>query len=379
MNDSLAVSLLAKVTKWDDGRLSRELPKLSFMARTKYDAYSQFDPGFRFMSSFAQWMSQFDKEDVETIYSVLKDHLAFVSMEQIKYLVSLMYSSKIKPYIRGIAASKSGLKAYQLSKIENSHEYKIQQRLSLIVGLSDGSHVDILRRMANFSNEQVLPMYYPNQEKLRDVYDELKKDDLLKGASRNLFESLFLIDDFTASGTSFARKEGDKFKGKIIKVLKGLKQRGERSEGGVDDDAKDIELSDLFVRDEIKVNVLFCVATEEAIENIKREVRQYLAENALTDLIRFNVDCVQLIKSEETDGIKNYPFLKSVVEKEQYYDWQQILSSSYRKGKHDKPYWGFNECGLLLVLSHNTPNNTLPIIWEATKTFKGLFPRINRH
>ena len=376
MNDNLAVSLLAKVTKWDNGRLSKELPKLSFMARTKYDAYSQFDPGFRFMSSFAQWMAQFDKEDVETIYSALKDHLAFVSMEQIKYLMDLMYSSKIKPYIRAASAGKAGFETYQLKRIENSIEYRIQKRLLLVVGLSDGSHTDILRRTAGFSNEQVLPMYYPNQEKLQDVYDELQKDELLKGTDRKLFESLLLVDDFTASGISFARKEGHEFKGKIIKVLKGLKQRGVASEGGVDD-VKDIELSDLFVKDAIKVNVLFCVATENAIDNINREVRHYLNENGLASIIRFNVDCVQLIKSEGVETLKANSSLKNALKK--YYDGSQELSGSYKKGVHVEPYWGFNECGLLLVLSHNTPNNTLPLIWANTSKFKGLFPRINRH
>lgn len=377
MNDSLAVSLLAKVTKWDDKRLSKELPKLSFMARTKYDSYSQFDPGFRFMSSFAQWMSQFDKEDVETIYSAFNKHLTFISTEQIKYLVDLMYSSKIKPFIRDLSASRAELSRYQLNKIENSQEYKIQKRLSLVVGLSDGSHIDILRRTAGFSNEQVLPMYYPNQEKLQDMYDELHKDSLLKGTNRNLFESLFLVDDFTASGTSFARKEDEKFKGKIIKILKGLKPSDADSEGEADDESK--ELSDLFVKEKIKVNALFCVATEEAIENISREVGNFLSDNGMNDLIEFRVDCVQLIKSEEIDLIKNHPGLKSVLKKDKYYDWTEILTDSYRKGKHDEPYWGFNECGLLLVLSHNTPNNTMPVIWEDTSKFRGLFPRISRH
>lgn len=377
MNDSLAVSLLAKVTKWDDKRLSKELPKLSFMARTKYDSYSQFDPGFRFMSSFAQWMSQFDKEDVETIYSAFNKYLTFISPEQIKYLVDLMYSSKIKPFIRDLSAIKAGLSRYQLNKIESSQEYKIQKRLSLVVGLSDGSHIDILRRTAGFSNEQVLPMYYPNQVKLQDMFDELQKDDLLKGTNRNLFESLFLVDDFTASGTSFARKE-DKFKGKIIKVLKGLKSKETGSEGKMGEES-DIELSDLFVKDKINVNVLFCVATEEAIANINREVGQYINENNMTDLIQFNVDCVQLIKTEEINRVKNYPGLKNVLKKDKYYDWSAILTDSYRKGKHDEPYWGFNECGLLLVLSHNTPNNTMPVIWEDTSKFRGLFPRISRH
>ena len=378
MNDSLAVSLLAKVTKWDDKRLSKELPKLSFMARTKYDSYSQFDPGFRFMSSFAQWMSQFDKEAVETMYSAFNRYLTFISPEQIKYLVDLMYSSKIKPFIRDLAANKASLSRFQLNKIESSQEYKLQKRLSLVVGLSDGSHIDILRRTAGFSNEQVLPMYYPNQEKLQDMYDELHKDDLLKGTNRNLFESLFLVDDFTASGTSFARKEDNKFKGKIIKVLKGLKPR-ESNTDGVSGDESSILLSDLFIKDRIKVNALFCVATEEAIENIKREVGQFIKENKLTDLIQFNVDCVQLIKAEEIINVKNYPGLKNVLKKDKYYDWPAILTESYRKGKHDEPYWGFNECGLLLVLSHNTPNNTIPVIWEDTSKFRGLFPRISRH
>lgn len=377
MNDSLAVSLLAKVTKWDEKRLSKELPKLSFLARTKYDSYSQFDPGFRFMSSFAQWMSQFDKEDVEIIYSAFNKYLTFISSEQIKYLVDLMYSSKIKPFIRDLSAIKSGLSRYQLNKIESSQEYKIQKRLSLVVGLSDGSHIDILRRTAGFSNEQVLPMYYPNQEKLQDMFDELHEDNLLKGSNRNLFESLFLVDDFTASGTSFARKE-DKFKGKIIKVLKGLKPKEAGAEGNADDES-DIELSDLFVKDKINVNVLFCVATEEAIANINREVGQYINENNMTDLIDFNVDSVQLIKTEEINRVKNHPGLKNVLKKDKYYDWSAILTDSYRKGKHDEPYWGFNECGLLLVLSHNTPNNTMPVIWEDTSKFRGLFPRINRH
>jgi hypothetical protein len=377
MNDSLAVSLLAKVTKWDEKRLSKELPKLSFLARTKYDSYSQFDPGFRFMSSFAQWMSQFDKEDVEIIYSAFNKYLTFISSEQIKYLVDLMYSSKIKPFIRDLSAIKSGLSRYQLNKIESSQEYKIQKRLSLVVGLSDGSHIDILRRTAGFSNEQVLPMYYPNQEKLQDMFDELHKDSLLKGSNRNLFESLFLVDDFTASGTSFARKE-DKYKGKIIKVLKGLKPKEAGTEGNADDES-DIELSDLFVKDKINMNVLFCVATEDAISNINREVEKYINENNMTDLIHFNVDSVQLIKTEEINRVKNHPGLKNVLKKDKYYDWSAILTDSYRKGKHDEPYWGFNECGLLLVLSHNTPNNTMPVIWEDTSKFRGLFPRINRH
>ena len=62
-----------------------------------------------------------------------------------------------------------------------------------------------------------------------------------------------------------------------------------------------------------------------------------------------------------------------------YYD-PSIETPSYKKGKHDNPFLGFNECALLLVLYHNTPNNSVPILWfESTRKQRGLFPRINRH
>jgi hypothetical protein len=36
---------------------------------------------------------------------------------------------------------------------------------------------------------------------------------------------------------------------------------------------------------------------------------------------------------------------------------------------------GFGECGLLYVLSHKTPNNSIPILHSNHKSWKGLFPR----
>lgn len=36
---------------------------------------------------------------------------------------------------------------------------------------------------------------------------------------------------------------------------------------------------------------------------------------------------------------------------------------------------GYGDCGLLFVLSHKTPNNSLPILHKVNKEWKGLFPR----
>ena len=45
----------------------------------------------------------------------------------------------------------------------------------------------------------------------------------------------------------------------------------------------------------------------------------------------------------------------------------------------DVPY-GYKECGLPLVLHHNTPNNSLFLLWaEDSAKVRPLFPRISRH
>ena len=62
-----------------------------------------------------------------------------------------------------------------------------------------------------------------------------------------------------------------------------------------------------------------------------------------------------------------------------YFD-SDVVDEHYKKGKHDLPYLGFNECALPLVLNHNSPNNSVAILWlPADKKYKGLFPRISRH
>jgi hypothetical protein len=39
---------------------------------------------------------------------------------------------------------------------------------------------------------------------------------------------------------------------------------------------------------------------------------------------------------------------------------------------------GYGDCGLLFVLAHKTPNNSLPILHVSKKKWRGLFPRILR-
>lgn len=378
MNAELSNSLLQAVTHWDSERLAQEQPVMEFMGSMKYDSYDQFMPGNRFMASLVQWLSQFEDADKESMYDLIKNKLIFISSTQMSYLVGLLYYSKIKPVIIAQVAVRLGIEKYFVKKIEASEDFKCQKRLSLIVGLSDGAHTDILRRAAEFSNEQVLNIYYPNDEKIDDLLKELQKDKLLQSKGRSKFETLFLVDDFTASGTSFVRleeKDGKKeYKGKLVKVIDAIWGKGDDCS-----ENKDNSFCRLFnLEKRLEIRIFFCIATEYALEKIGQNIKDYLDEKNLNDKVIVLVDCVLKIEESLSESIRNDTRLKKVLEKSDYFDFKHVMTDSYKKGKTDKPYYGFNECALPLVLSHNTPNNSLPILWQDG-TFKGLFPRISRH
>ncbi len=55
---------------------------------------------------------------------------------------------------------------------------------------------------------------------------------------------------------------------------------------------------------------------------------------------------------------------------------EQLLEYGKRADRHAPK--GFGKCGLLLVLSHKTPNNSLPILHINEERWRGLFPRYLR-
>ena len=62
---------------------------------------------------------------------------------------------------------------------------------------------------------------------------------------------------------------------------------------------------------------------------------------------------------------------------EKYYD-KNIEDEHTGVGGADVKY-GFARCGLPLVLPHNTPNNSLALLWAETGKVRALFPRVQRH
>src|SRR5207253_1755424 len=122
--------------------------------------------------------------------------------------------------------------------------------------------------------------------------------------------------------------------------------------------------------------VVLYVCTSRAKAHLESAIKEWLDENKVR-----NCSCTIMVVQEIADQISvqpdsNDPIL-SLLEK--YFD-ASIVDKHFSIGRHNMAYLGFDECGLPLVLSHNTPNNSVPLLWyEDDKKYNGLFPRVSRH
>lgn len=357
MRDFLAERLLVKIMQWTPEEISKERPLLQALASFKYNDYQQFSTGIRFIESLVRWLNQFETiEEKKIAYNFMKDHLVFISNEQMAYLVSIAFNDKINPLIIEKTAAQLKYNQFHIQKILGSKEYNSNLRKCLFIGLSDGSRIDYLRRTSRINNEQVSTTHEISHDKVEDMIEELKKSE----GEGCKFNTVFLVDDFTASGKSYFRPEEQK--GKIWKFVE--KVFGDNKDWNALTDQKDLE-----------INILFYIATEAAITTIQNEINKWKNERSIKNSI--NVFCVQQIDNAIKEKIEANTNFLTLAEK--YFD-PTVVDRHYKKGKHDKPYLGFNECALPLVLNHNTPNNSLPILWlPDDKKYQGLFPRVTRH
>ncbi|MFX1481210.1 MAG: hypothetical protein ACFFCI_24280 [Promethearchaeota archaeon] len=345
MKDVLAEKLLAKVMDWSPEEIARERADLEVMAKYKYNTYQQFSPGMRFIESLAQWLHQFDESDRRIAYNFIKNRLLFVSGPEMDQLVSIAYPDVIMPILIKETAESIKCPVYRVSKIYNSQEFHVLRRQSLFLGLSDGAHIDLFRRAnrRELSNEQISALYDVSEDKAKEFRQELKKDisDIIGRDPENglcSFKNLFLLDDFSGSGRSCLRREIYEFKGKLAKIHKMV---GEHSK--------------MF-----SANLLICIimyiCTQQAIEYLVP-----LLDGLFDNHFRYELVCIKRI-SENTkiqEG-KDAEFIRLM---DKYYDSAVETKHTEVGGTKDVKF-GFANCGLPLVLSHNTPNNSVFLLWS---------------
>lgn len=367
MKDELAEQLLAKVMDWDPVEVTRERLILQDMARYKYDEYQQFAPGQRFIESLALWLRQFQAKERKAAYSFIRKRLVFFSAAEIRHLVGEAFPTIIRPRLLALAADSAKLDAYRVKAVINSPAYKILLRQTLFLGLSDGAHTDVFRRAnPEISNEQIWHAYDYSQSKALDLGAKLKRDlKTLLGREPTAEEAKFrlvcLLDDFTASGKTYVRPEaGQVFGGKVASVLKRLRDKEEA-------------LSAFLHPDQLDALLVIYVASAQAVAHLMTELPKMAAagERLALEVVHRLPQEVRLVEPGDAG-------ILALAKQDRYFD-KQAETSATRVGGEDVRY-GFADGRLPVVLSHNTPNNSLYLLWaEPWHDVRGLFPRVSRH
>lgn len=375
MKAPLAEWLLAKVMNWTPKDVANERPDLQALATFKYDEYHQFSPGMRFIESLALWLDQFGSDDERRqAYGFIRSRLIFISHAEMAHLVAVAFPDFIRPLLIHQTAASLGVSERLVTKIVISKEYKVLQRQSLFLGLSDGARIDLFRRSnpEEVSNEQVFQTYEISTDKAKDLHSKLESG--LKAVlgrnptpSEKKFRMIFLLDDFSGSGLSYLRKEsngpnGLKYAGKIHKIFGSIS-------------GANGPLNSLVNLNDLHICLLLYVATEKARAHLDNLIKEWRRDNNISSY------CSLMSIQPLPDAVKLQPGKdRQVIDLLKKYFDSSIINEHYRKGLCDEPHLGFDQCALPLILSHNTPNNSLPLLWfEEGRDYRGLFPRVNRH
>lgn len=359
MRGRLAEEVLAHVVDWDAKRRSEERRDLELLAELKYDEYRQFSAGMRFVESLSLWLGQFDAgAEQNAAYDLIKRRLVFISSAEMLHCIRMAYADHAKPILVEEAARRANISEFRVARVAKSQKFASLKKKCLYLGLSDGSRMDDFRRFSNLGHEQVHAHYEiagaQRSRMARSLARSLGCE--IKNAK---FEVVFLIDGFSASGLSYIREKNGRFYGKINAFLEQL-----ASGGG---------LEGMPAGDALIV-VLLYVATDRALSHINKWAPRLIRGHGM----RLKVDAVHEIREAAASPTpQEMRQVEPILEK--HFDGG-VVTAGYKTGRQQRPHLGFDECGLLVVLTHNCPNNTLPIIWRESHSAKirALFPRHER-
>jgi hypothetical protein len=364
MEDLNAAGLLAKVMEWDSTEpLAEYIPDLQLLAFHKYDLYQRFAPGRRFIESLALWLNRLDREDRLAALNFVRKRLVFFSDREISHLVHSAYPDLIVPERLRLVAEETGIMPFKVGALSRHIRFTELKIKSLYLGLSDGARTNELRRASGhqINNEQIWQAYELGERKSAAMLEDLGKELETAGlsAASPRFNLVWLLDDFSGSGNTYIRydKENRTFKGKLRKVYEQLHHN----------ELVDSSHYDVFL-------VLY-VASQQAVDHIEYWCERFTSERGYKPL-QLRVLCVL---GEEL-ALTNNPDedLKELLGKQKYFDFR-ANDKHMGVGSADGRL-GFANCALPVVLAHNTPKNSVYLLWGPEQfDYPGLFPRVVRH
>jgi hypothetical protein len=340
--------------RWTDEQASREFQWLRLMARIKYDSYEDFRAGARFLERLAVWLQQFKQEDRETAYQFVRRQLIYIGPAQMRLLVDRFYPEIVEKHLVNTVSRQLTIPPYLIWQDSNAIKALANaRRRSLFMALSDGARIDELRRanVGILDNEQIVVATQVDKTKWTDIFKKLKK---AQGKDAT-FDKIYLIDDFIASGTTLLRFEEDekKWDGKILRFRKTLQ------------DVRDV-VPDAAALADLPIHIHHYLATTLATKNVKERVKKLRAEDQSAhwlDRVEFSYGYVLPPEIALLKGSSD-PFIKLM---EHYYDPKVHQGPHPGKSGIKTLMYGYGGCGLPVVLEHNTPNNSVPLLWAETE------------
>lgn len=366
MRDKNATTLLAEVMQWRDPNIVlRHVQLLQLLAEYKYDGYQRFAPGKRFIESLALWLNQFKSvEDRQTALDFVMKRLVYISDAEISHLVRSAYPDLIVQERLRLVAEEQGILSHRVGEISRHARFNELRLKSLYLGLSDGARTNELRRASDheIGNEQIWQAYELGEEKAGEMLSELRGALEKAGAPAKdpRFTLVWLLDDFSGSGNTYIRFDDktQQYKGKIKKIYDALHQ------------------GNLIDPTHYEVFLLLYVATRQAIDHIEYWSERFTSDRGYKPL-QLRVFCP--IESDIAIAKERDPALDALLDNPEYYD-DQASDKHIAVGGTSDAKRGFAACALPIVLSHNTPNNSIYLLWgPETYKFFGLFPRASRH
>jgi hypothetical protein len=377
MNQDLALKVLGQIMDWSDERAREEFRWLRLMARLKYDGYRDFQAGMRFIESLATWLQQFASGERETAYALVRRALVYIGPGEMQRLVEQFYPRTVRDRLIRTVAAERGIPTYRvLADSEARAAADRLRRQTLFMGLSDGARIDTVRHahVGLISNEQLVLATQVDKDKWVDLLGNLRSD--LSDAKAG-FRLVYLIDDFAGTGTSFLRYDDEKknWKGKLIR----FRESAEGAAAALGDDrifAPDWELC-----------VHYYIASANAADAIVQRLEQAgpaLEGDGWARAVHPSFGMV-LPADLPINAVKGRhdEFIKLT---ETYYD-PKLRTKHTDVGGVTHLSLGYGGCALPLVLDHNTPNNSVALLWAETDggdrggvpAMRPLFRRRQRH
>lgn len=380
MNEELGFRTLGQIMDWDDERAHKEFRWIRLIARLKYDGYRDFQAGMRFVESLATWLQQFKSQrERETAYDFVRRTLVYIGRSEMQRLVEQFYPRAVHDRLIRIIAAEQDIPTYRTLADENTRvAIDRLRRQTLFMGLSDGARLDILRQsnVGRLNNEQFVVATQVDKEKWQDLLGNLRED-LREPQAR--FRLVYLIDDFAGSGTSFLRydEEKERWKGKLIRFRESI---GAASDADTDMDVfePDWELCIHYYVSSGQAKL----AIDERLEKARDSLKTFGWAKAIHVSFGTVLPATFPLGSGP-DCDDAFQELTRI-----YYD-PAIQTKHTDLGKVTHLGLGFGGCALPLVLEHNTPNNSVALLWAETDggehdgkkvhAMRPLFRRRQRH